>query len=146
MTNTIKLLDKYRQVCSINTDMAAAAKLGLGRSAVSAWRKGDRHAEADTVEIMCKAIGEPLTKWLPLVEAERARSPAIAKVWLRLAQAAAAFVGAFLILRHGVDVHSAAFAFSPVACIHYAKLMIVLILALAACAVIRNRENAGILE
>ncbi len=90
MTNTIKLLDKYRQICALNTDMAAAAKLGLGRSAISAWRKGDRHAEADTVEIMCKAINEPLRQWLPLIESERARSPAIAKVWLRLAQAAAA--------------------------------------------------------
>jgi hypothetical protein len=90
MNYTIKLLDKYREVCGIKTDMGAAEALGLGRSAVSGWRHGNRHAEADAVEKMAKAIGEPVGKWLHLIEAERARTPAAAKVWLRLAQAAAA--------------------------------------------------------
>lgn len=89
MSNTIKLLDKYEQTCSIATDMAAAKSLGLGRSAISAWRHGHRHAEADAIEKMCDAIGEPLARWLPLIEAERARSPGARRAWLRLAQVAA---------------------------------------------------------
>ena len=89
MNSTNKLLDKYMSVCKHSTDMAAAKSLGLGRSAISAWRHEHRHAEADAVAKMCDAINEPLRQWLPLVEAERARSPAVRKVWLRLAQAAA---------------------------------------------------------
>lgn len=106
MNYTNKLLDMYRKSCSISTDMAAAESLGLGRSAVSGWRHGNRHAEADAVEKMCKATGEPVEKWLHLIEAERARTPAAAKVWLRLAQAAATIAGAFLLLRQGVDAHT----------------------------------------
>lgn len=114
MNYTNKLLDKYREKCSIATDMAAAQSLGLGRSAVSGWRHGNRHAEADAVEKMCKATGEPVEKWLHMIEAERARTPAAAKVWLRLAQAAASFAAIFVMLKWGADVHtSAAFALSP---------------------------------
>jgi hypothetical protein len=95
MNSTNKLLDKYRTVCKHDTDMAAAKSLGLGRSAISAWRHEHRHAEADAVAKMCDAINEPLRQWLPLIEAERARSPAVRKVWLRLAQAAAAITLTF---------------------------------------------------
>lgn len=90
MNATIKLLDKYRETCSLQSDNAVAVSLGLSRSTVSLWRGAKGHPEADSVEKMCSAIGEPLSKWLPLIEAERARSPAVRKVWLRLAQAAAA--------------------------------------------------------
>lgn len=115
MSHTTNLLDAYKAKLNIATDMAAAHTLGLTRAGVSGWRTGARHADADAVELMCKGLGEPLRKWLPLIESERARTPAIAKVWLRLAQAAAAIVGAFVMFRHGVDAHGvAAFAFSPV--------------------------------
>lgn len=125
MNYTNKLLDMYRSSCSLTTDMAAAESLGLGRSAVSAWRHGNRHAEADAVEKMCKATGEPVAKWLHLIEAERARTPAAAKVWLRLAQVAAAIVAGFLTLRHGMDSHAiGAFLFAP--SIHYAQLKMLL--------------------
>jgi hypothetical protein len=89
MTSTNKLLDKYREVCGYRTDMSAAEGLGISRAAVSAWRHEHRHAEADAIEKMCIATGEPVAVWLHQVEAERARTPAARKVWLRLAQAAA---------------------------------------------------------
>ncbi len=89
MNAAIKLLDKYKEVCSIASDNACAGSLGVSRQAVSKWRTGENHPDADVIEKMCNATGEPLRHWLPLIEAERARSPAVRKVWLRLAQAAA---------------------------------------------------------
>lgn len=90
MSATIKLLDKYKQVCSLSSDSACADSLGVTRGAVHLWKKGSSHPDAVSVEKMCNAIKEPLRSWLPLIEAERAHSPAAKKVWLRLAQAAAA--------------------------------------------------------
>lgn len=90
MNSTISLLDKYKETCSIASDNACAVSLGVSRQAVSKWRNGENHPDADSVERMCEAIGEPLRRWLPLIEAERARTPAARKVWLRLAQTAAA--------------------------------------------------------
>jgi transcriptional regulator with XRE-family HTH domain len=119
MNYTNKLLDKYREKCSIKTDMGAAESLGLGRSAISGWRHGNRHAEADAVEKMAKAIGEPVQKWLHLIEAERARTPAAAKVWLRLAQAAASITLGYIALKHP-DAHQI-LSFAPITFIHYAQ-------------------------
>jgi transcriptional regulator with XRE-family HTH domain len=92
MSATIKLLDKYKQVCSLSSDSACADSLGVTRGAVHLWKKGSSHPDAVSVEKMCNAIKEPLRSWLPLIEAERAHSPAAKKVWLRLAQAAAGVV------------------------------------------------------
>ncbi|WP_063670909.1 DUF3693 domain-containing protein [Dyella thiooxydans] len=89
MSHTIDLLDKYKKACAITSDNACAASLGVSRQAVSKWRHGENHPDADSVEAMCVATGEPVARWLHLIEAERARTPAARKVWLRLAQAAA---------------------------------------------------------
>ncbi|MHB1271519.1 MAG: helix-turn-helix domain-containing protein [Rhodanobacter sp.] len=114
MNNTIKLLDNYKKVCSIASDNACAVSLGITRSTVSGWRLGKSHPDATSVEKMCAVIGEPLRAWLPLIEAERARTPGDRKVWLRLAQAAATIAGVYLMTRQGIDAHSAsAFALSP---------------------------------
>lgn len=98
MSPTINLLDKYKAAAKIASDNACAGALGVTRATVSRWRNGLGHPEADTIEIMCKATSESLAHWLPLIEAERARSPEARKVWLRLAQMAAAItltVGVF---------------------------------------------------
>lgn len=115
MSATINLLDKYKKACSLASDNACAASLGIGRAAVSKWRNANGHPEAEHVETMCKATGESLAHWLPLIEADRARTPEARKVWLRLAQMAAAIVAAFLTLHHGIDGHGVtALALSPV--------------------------------
>ena len=114
MNATIKLLDKFREVCLLPSDNACAVRLGVTRSTVSLWRLQKGHPDADSVERMCSATNEPLAKWLPLIEAERARSPAARKVWLRLAQAAAMMAGAYLLIQHQIDGQTtAAFALSP---------------------------------
>ncbi|MET3650658.1 helix-turn-helix domain-containing protein [Dyella japonica] len=121
MSNSDRLLDIYMQKLSLRTLSEVASKLNVTRPAVSNWRAGTSHPNAEAIETMCKATGEPLSRWLPLIEAERCRTEGDRKVWLRLAQAAAAIAAAFLILRHGVDTHAvSAFVFAPA--IHYAKL------------------------
>ena len=88
MNRTIELLDAYKQAQGITSDNQAAIALGVTRSAVSGWRNGHNHPEPDTVDTMCKAAGREPARWVPLIEAERARSPAAKATWLRLAGAA----------------------------------------------------------
>ena len=126
MNASINLLDKYKKECSIISDNACAHSLGVGRSAVSKWRNGDGHPDADLVAVMCEATGEPIAKWVPLIEAERARSPSVKKVWLRLAQAAASIALVYLFSR--LNVHQdiagglALFFAKPAHTVYYVKL------------------------
>jgi hypothetical protein len=90
MSNAIKLLDKYVAVCSHPNDSATGRALRVTPQTINNWRHGRSQPNAESIERMCQAIGEPLRTWLPLIEADRARTPADKRVWLRLAQAAAA--------------------------------------------------------
>ena len=90
MNATNILLDKYSKTCSPAQDKDLALKLRVTKSAVSNWRNGRAHPDAKSVARMCEATGEQVAHWLPLIEAERARTPEDKKVWLRLAQMAAA--------------------------------------------------------
>ncbi len=106
MSATIDLLDKYKKACTLGSDNACAASLGVSRSAVSLWRNTKGHPEADTVERMCAATGEPVARWLPLIEAERARTPEARKAWLRLAQIAAAVAMTVGLTAHTSPAHA----------------------------------------
>lgn len=89
MNSAIKLLDKYVEVCGCENDSEAARALKVRPSAVNNWRHDRAKPDAESIERMCEATGEPLARWLPLIEAERARSPGARQAWLRLASAAA---------------------------------------------------------
>jgi transcriptional regulator with XRE-family HTH domain len=89
VNNSNQLLDMYSQRLSLKTNQAIADKLGVQRPTVSMWRNGASHPNAAAIAAMCKATDESLAKWLPLIEAERCRTDADKKVWLRLAQTAA---------------------------------------------------------
>lgn len=80
-----KLLDKYAEICKARSDADLARRLGLTRAAVNNWRKGTAHPDAESIEKMANAVGEPVGPWLAQIEAERARTPANRQVWLRLA-------------------------------------------------------------
>lgn len=84
-----KLLDKYAAMCKHATDSDVARALKVRPSAVNNWRHDRAMPDAASVEKMCEATGEPLSHWLPLIQAEREKSPAARKAWLRLAQVAA---------------------------------------------------------
>ena len=98
MNAGLTLLDRYKKAKGIGADNAAAIELGLTRATVSGWRHGKSHPDAESVSVMCEGAGESVAHWLPLIEADRARTPEARKVWLRLAQMAAAItltVGVF---------------------------------------------------
>lgn len=124
MNSTIILLDKYRASCSLKSDNACAVSLGIGRAAVSKWRNGTGHPEADSIERMCKATGEPIAKWLPLIEAERARTPEAKKVWLRMAHIASAITLLMAMNLHSSKTYAATntAAHNPVSTVYYVKL------------------------
>lgn len=90
MSNAIKLLDKFAQTCLHANDSATARALRVTPQTVNNWRHGRSQPNAESIERMCETLGEPLREWLPLIEAERARTPADRRVWLRMAQATAA--------------------------------------------------------
>ncbi|ULU23798.1 helix-turn-helix domain-containing protein [Dyella terrae] len=98
MNSSNQLLGIYRQRLSLKTNQAIADKLGVKQPTVSMWLNEKSHPNAEAIADMCKATGESLAKWLPLIESERCRTDADKKVWLRLAQMAAAItltVGVF---------------------------------------------------
>ncbi|HDS1138495.1 TPA: hypothetical protein QDZ75_002536 [Stenotrophomonas maltophilia] len=94
MTAKDLLLDKAREMCNPQTDMALAARVGVTRSAVSLWRKGGaikpHHLEA--LAALAQTDGELVVR----VMEEQAETPAQRRVWRsvldRLSAAAAVLV------------------------------------------------------
>lgn len=124
MNATNNLLDKYCKACSITQDKDLAVKLRVTKSAVSNWRTGRAHPDAESVSRMCEATGEHVAHWLPLIEAERARTPEAKKVWLRLAQMAAAIALVVGIAPTHAEAINALRGESAISAdIHYAKLL-----------------------
>ena len=89
MNKTIELLDAYKDATGCKSDNAAAERLGVQRATVSKWRNGIGHPEANTVETMARTAGRSAAKWVPLIEAERARTQQARATWLRIAGTAA---------------------------------------------------------
>ena len=87
MSDTKKLLDKFRETCLSSSDNAIALKLGVSRAAVSRWVNGKGHPSAALTEKMAIAIGEPPLDWMVRIEAERTHAAADKKAWVRRAQA-----------------------------------------------------------
>jgi transcriptional regulator with XRE-family HTH domain len=146
MNNSNRLLDLYRQKLSLRTNQAVADKLGVKQPTVSMWINEKSHPNAEAVAIMCKATGEKLAHWLPLIEADRSRTQGDRNAWLKLAQAAAALAGIYLMIRHGLDDQTAsAFALSPVYIMRNAAFVLLLLIAAAVAANYRG-NNARSME
>lgn len=109
MNNSNRLLDVYKRKLSLKTNQAIADKLGVKQPTVSMWINGKSHPNAEAIETMCNATGEPISKWLPLIEADRSRTPGERRAWLRLAQVAA--LASVILITLPAVVHS--FAGNP---------------------------------
>lgn len=120
MSAVNNLLDKYREARSIASDSALAESLRITRQGVHQWRKGLSWPSEDHVIAMANAIGEPAERWFVAINADRA-SPAARKIWLRLAQAAAAFAVIYLFSRLDVHLNAENLALISPMFIHYAK-------------------------
>lgn len=91
MSAVNNLLDKYREKCSLASDSALASSLHMSRQGVHQWRRGLSWPSEDHIIKMAAAINEPAERWFVAISADKA-SPAGRKIWMRLAQAAAAVV------------------------------------------------------
>lgn len=112
MNSTNKLLDRYKEVCSLTSDNQAAIRLGISRATTSAWRKERNHAEPESVAAMAKACGLDQEEWVLRVQADRELVPARKQVWLRAAQRLAA-TAALVAITFGLDVYTSTCKASP---------------------------------
>lgn len=130
MNNSNRLLELYMQKLSLETLNEAARKLSVTRPAVSNWKAGTSHPNAEAIAIMCKSTGENPAHWLPLIEADRARTIGDRNAWLKIAQAAAALAMIYLVTRHGVNSDAvSAFVLSPVYIMRNVALLAAVLLA-----------------
>lgn len=82
-TTTIKLLDAWKTKKGMPSDNQAAIALGISRTAVSKWRKGEQHASAAFAAQMAKDLGLDELSVLAAIEADRARDGNDRRVWQR---------------------------------------------------------------
>lgn len=83
------LLDQAKEATKIETDMALAKALGVGRGAVSGWRHGTRQPDPVACAALAGLTGIPLAKVLGIVGEARAISREEKAVWRKLAATAA---------------------------------------------------------
>lgn len=107
-----KLLDKAKKMCSPQTDMALAERIGVTRSAVSVWRKGGKITaqHLETLAAVAGLDGQAVIEVM-LEQASNAEARAVWRPVLdRLSAAVAAVAPTALILcgtiaYAGADAH-----------------------------------------
>lgn len=87
-TTTTMLLDRWKAAKAHSSDNAAALALKVSRAAVSRWRHGLNHAEAETAAKMAEDCGLDVLAVLAAIEADRARSEGARRVWSRYGRGA----------------------------------------------------------
>lgn len=76
-TATIALLSKVKDAHQLTTSYQAAKLLGLNTTTVYNWVNKKGSADDDTARRMCELAGEDPAYWLPLITADRTKSPAL---------------------------------------------------------------------
>lgn len=108
-----KLLDKAKKMCSPQTDMALAARIGVTRSAVSVWRKGGtitaQHLE--TLAAVAGLDGQAVIEVM-LEQASNAEARAVWRPVLDRLSAAVAAVALGTIILYGTMAYVEANAHS----------------------------------
>lgn len=104
---TTLLLARWKAAKGITNDSAAARRLKLLPSAVNNWQRGVSHASPIYAEKMALDLGLDVLAVLCAIESDRAKVPAIQKVWARYGK------GAFMGLLLGLGVQVAAVAAPP---------------------------------
>lgn len=91
-----QLLDAAKEALNLSTDMALANALGVGRAAVSNWRKGRNLPDPVQCAALARYTGIPLARVLGIVGEARAISREEKAVWRKLAATAALLAVGFL--------------------------------------------------
>ena len=85
------LLDKWMKACSIASQTEAAHLLGkAGSATISNWRSGYAKPDDESIARMAEESGEDPVHWIGAIHLDFEKSDRLKKVWLRMAQAAAA--------------------------------------------------------
>lgn len=81
MTETQKLLDRAREMCSPTTDYQLAKRLRVSRSRLSQWRTGKTTPDNEVAWKIAKLLGLPITDVIAYFEKDRATTPAKRAFW-----------------------------------------------------------------
>ena len=84
------LLDKWMKARSLASLKDAAKVLGKSSTALTNWRTGYAKPDDASIALMCEQCGEDGALWVAKLHAEFESDQRMKRVWLRLAQVAAA--------------------------------------------------------
>ena len=80
------LLDKAREHCSLKSDAALAARIGVTRAIVSHWRKTGKWPEPDVIARLARAAGDDAGPWMVAAELSRSGDAHAKRAWRRIAE------------------------------------------------------------
>ena len=86
--NSADFLDQIRQQMDLPSDNQVAKLLGMPRERISMYRTGKREFDQDTCVAVAELLGEPPEFVLASIEAERAKSKNLKRVWASIANMA----------------------------------------------------------
>lgn len=81
MTNTIKLLDRARDLCSPATDYQLAKRLAVSTPRMSQWRRGKSTPDNEVAWKIAKILGMPITDVIAYFEEDRAKNEQKREFW-----------------------------------------------------------------
>lgn len=76
-----ELLDKVKNHLNLGSDLALADRLGVTRSLVSRWRKGETPLADERIAQICALAKTDGPEWMARIHAEKAQSPAERALW-----------------------------------------------------------------
>jgi transcriptional regulator with XRE-family HTH domain len=104
MSAVNELLDNVKNRLNLGSDIALAERVGVTRSLISRWRKGDTPISDERIAQICAMAKIDGTTWMAMIHAERATSTTERALWrliLDRVSAAAAVVALVCITAPG---------------------------------------------
>lgn len=86
-------MDEAIRTGAVKNDSELAAKLGLSRASVSAWRNGKTAPDDKQAIALARLIGKPEIELMAEAAAHRAKTPESRRYWERIAKYSAEFAG-----------------------------------------------------
>lgn len=92
MQTTKQLLDRAKKAQGIESDYRLAQVLGVAKTAITNYRSGRNHPNDEIAARLADLAGQDPSSVIAELYAERAKTPAVRDIWLRMAKQ----------IRHGV--------------------------------------------
>lgn len=81
MSAVNELLDNVKSRLNLGSDIALAERVGVTRSLISRWRKGDTPLSDERIAQICAMAKIDGTTWMAMIHAERATSSTERALW-----------------------------------------------------------------